>query len=290
MTSFEIFTDSSCDLPQDIIEQYNLHVMQLEVLIDDEPPVLNRDVDIKEFYEKLRNGANAKTAAVTPGFFEEHMRKCLEDGKDILYVGFSSGLSTTYNNGVMIIEELKEKFPERKLLYVDTLCASAGQGLLVYHAALLREAGVGMEEVLDEIESKKQQIHHQVTVNDLFFLKRGGRIDAATAIAGSMLKIKPIINVNKKGQLDTIGKIRGRKSAIKDLFARMKSNENLAELGYVFISHGDCLDDAIFLADMIKSELNPKDVIIGDVGPVIGAHAGPGVIALCYLGKTTKGE
>lgn len=290
MASFEIFTDSSCDLPQDIIEQYNLQVMQLEVLIDDNPPVLNRDVDIKEFYEKLRNGANAKTAAVTPGFFEEHMRKCLEAGKDILYVGFSSGLSTTYNNGVMIMEELKEEFPERKLLHVDTLCASVGQGLLVYHAALLREAGVGIEEVLDEIESKKQQIHHQVTVNDLFFLKRGGRIDAATAIAGSMLKIKPIINVDKEGRLDTVGKVRGRKSAIKELFARMKSNENLAELGYVFISHGDCLDDVNFLADMIKSELNPKDVIIGDVGPVIGAHTGPGVIALCYLGKTTKGE
>ncbi|MBO5303669.1 MAG: DegV family protein [Lachnospiraceae bacterium] len=290
MWKFEIFTDSSCDLPQEMIEQYNLQVMQLEVNMDNQPPVLNRDIDIKSFYAQLRNGVNAKTSAVTPGFFEEHMKKCVLDGKDILYIGFSSGLSTTYNNGVMIMKELREEFPERKLLDIDTLCASVGQGLLVYYAALLRESGADIEEVRDKIEAIKNHIHHQITVDDLFFLKRGGRISAATAIAGSVLKIKPIIHVDKEGRLQNIGNVRGRKAAIKELFAKLKSNENLQQLNYVFISHSDCLEDVNILAAMIKSEYADVEVVISDIGPVIGAHTGPGAIAMCYLGKTVKGE
>lgn len=289
MKKFEIFTDSSCDLPKEIIEQLDLHVMQLEVIIDDKPPVLNNQVDIKNFYDQLRAGANAKTAAVTPGYFEEHMRACLENGNDIIYIGFSSGLSVTYNNGVMIMKELQEEFPERKLCYIDTLCASVGQGLLVYYAALLRESGVEIEEVRDKIEAYKDKIHHQVTVNDLFFLKRGGRIDAATAIAGTVLKFKPIIIVDKEGRLINVGKVRGRKASINELFTRMKENECVEELSYVFISHSDCLEDAEALAQMINDELHPTKIIIGDIGPVIGAHTGPGAIALCYLGKTEKG-
>lgn len=290
MENFEIFTDSSCDLPQEMIEQFHLQVMQLEVNIDEQPPVLNRDVDIKSFYEQLRNGADAKTSAVTPGFFEEHMRKCVLDGKDILYIGFSSGLSTTYNNGVMILNELREEFPDRKLIDIDTLCASVGQGLLVYYAALLRKSGAGIEEVRDKIEAIKHNIHHQITVDDLFFLKRGGRISAATAIAGSVLKIKPIIHLEKEGHLVNVGKVRGRKAAVKELFTRLQRNENLKELKYVFISHSDCLEDVNSLADMIKSAYAEAEIIISDIGPVIGAHTGPGAIALCYLGKTVKGE
>ena len=149
MYQFEIFTDSSADLPEEIIEQYHLNVMQLEVTIDNKEPVLNKDIEINSFYEQLRAGANAKTAAVTPGYFEDHMRECLESGKDILYVGFSSGLSATYNNGAMVIRELETEFPERKIYYIDTLCASAGQGLLVYYAAKLREKGVSAEKTLE---------------------------------------------------------------------------------------------------------------------------------------------
>lgn len=290
MYNYEIFTDSSCDLPQEMIEKLNLQVMQLEVIIDDQPPVLNKDVDSKAFYDQLRNGANAKTAAVTPGFFEEHMRKCLEDGKDILYIGFSSGLSTTYNTGVMVMKELQEEFPERKLLDIDTLCASAGQGLLVYYAALLRESGAEMEDVYSKITAIKDRIHHQVTVDDLFFLKRGGRISAATAIAGSVLKIKPMIHVDLEGRLVNDGKVRGRKAAVRELFHRIKANQDFDALNYVFISHSDCIEDVHSLSDMIKGEFPSVEIIIGDIGPVIGAHTGPGAIAMCYLGKTVKGE
>ncbi|MBO5372094.1 MAG: DegV family protein [Lachnospiraceae bacterium] len=290
MANFEIYTDSSCDLSKEMIAKYNLQVMQLEVIIDENPPVLNRDVDSKEFYDKLRSGANAKTAAVTPGFFEEHMRKTLEEGKDILYVGFSSGLSTTYNNGVMIINELKEEFPERKLLDIDTLCASVGQGLLVYYAAVLREKGEDIEAVQKKILAIKDKIHHQVTVDDLFFLKRGGRISAVTAVAGSVLKIKPMIKVDRAGRLFTVGKVRGRKMAVKELFLRMKENAAIGEVPYVFISHSDCLEDVKGLEAMIQAEYPNAEIFISDIGPVIGAHTGPGAIALCYLGVDEKPE
>ncbi len=289
MANYEIFTDSSCDLPKDLIEKYNLQVMQLEVIIDDKPPVLNRDVDIKDFYDQLRAGANAKTSAVTLGYFEEHMRAVLEEGKDILYLGFSSGLSATYNNGVMVIEDLKKEFPDRKILYTDTLSGSVGQGLVAYYAAKLREEGKSMEEVLDAVEGMKTRVHHQVTVNDLFFLKRGGRISAASAVAGTVLQFKPIIIVDKDGKLSNIGKVRGRKTSINELFSMLKKVQSFDEIPYVFISHSDCLDDVNHLADMIKADFPETEIIISDIGPVIGAHTGPGAIALCHVGKTVKG-
>lgn len=289
MSNFEIYTDSSCDLPKDMIEQYDIKVMQLEVIIDDQAPVLNKDIEAKDFYQKLREGANAKTAAMTPGYFMEHAKESLKAGKDILYIGFTSGLSVTYNNGAMMMEELKEKYPERKLLSIDTLCASAGEGLLVHYAALQREAGAGMEEIYEAILEMKDKIHHQVTVDDLFFLKRGGRINAATAIAGSVLSIKPMIHVTAEGKLDTIGKIRGRKAAMKELVSKMKTNADVDTWKYVFISHGDCQEEAEHVKSMVEDAYPQAKVIISDVGPVIGAHTGPGVIALCYLGKTQKG-
>jgi len=290
MSKFEIYTDSSCDLSREMIEKYDLKVMQLEVTIDDNLPVLNCDIEPKELYDKLRDGAMAKTNAVTPGFFEENMRKTLEEGKDILYLGFTSGLSVTYSNGVMIMEELKEEFPERKLLYVDTLCASVGQGLLVHYAALKREEGESMEEIYDEIMTIKDKIHHQVTVDDLFFLKRGGRVSATAAVAGSILSLKPMIDVNAEGKLDTLGTVRGRKAAMKELVTKMQETADIESWKHVFISHGDCEDDAEHVKTMVEEAFPEAQVHLSYVGAVIGAHTGPGVIALCYLGKTTKGS
>lgn len=290
MANYFIFTDSSCDLPKELIEEHEIKVMQLEVIIDEDPPVLNCEIDSKEFYDKLRNGANAKTSAVTPGFFETHMREVLESGNDILYLGFTSGLSVTYNNGAMVCESLRREFPNRKILYTDTLCASMGQGLVVYHAAKLRKAGKSPEEVLEAVELIKQRIHHQVTVNDLFFLRRGGRISAATAVAGTVLKFKPIIVVDEEGKLSNIGKVRGRKSSINELFNRMKKTQQFDEIGCAFISHSDCLEDVNYLREQINAEYPEVEVVISDIGPVIGAHTGPGAIALCHLGRTMKGS
>uniref|UniRef100_UPI004056AEDE DegV family protein n=1 Tax=Agathobacter sp. TaxID=2021311 RepID=UPI004056AEDE len=289
MFEFDIYTDSSCDLPKEITEKYDIKVMQLEVIIDGKEPILNKEIQEKVFYQCLRDGANAKTAAVTPGYFAEHMRKSVEVGRDILYVGFTSGLSATYNSGAMILEELREQFPERKLLHIDSLCASVGQGLLVHYAALKREEGADIEEIYEGVMTMKNKIHHQVTVDDLFFLKRGGRISATTAVAGSVLNIKPMIHVTEEGKLDTVGKIRGRKHALKKLVSKMKDNADLETWDYVFISHGDCEEDAQSVKSMVEEIYPQAKVIISYVGPVIGAHTGPGVIALCYLGNTVKG-
>lgn len=289
MSTFEIFTDSSCDLPKDLIEKVNLHVMQLEVLIDEDPSVPNNQIDIKTFYDRLRNGSTAKTCAVSPAVFEEEMRKVLEEGKDILYIGFSSGLSATYANGMIAINELRDEFPQRKILDIDTLCASMGQGLLAYYAAELRDKGESVEAVCEKLESIKQNIHHQVTVDDLFFLKRGGRISATTAVAGSILQIKPIIVVDEKGCLNSVSKARGRKGSLKELYTRFKATENMEQLPYVFISNSDCLEDTQKIEEMIKADYPQVKVVISDIGPVIGAHTGPGAIAVCYLGKTIKG-
>lgn len=289
MTNYDIFTDSSCDLPKEMVEKFGLKVIQLEVIIDNKEPLLNQDVDIADFYNQLANGATAKTAAATPGYFDEKMRESLDAGRDILYIGFSSGLSVTYNNGAMIMEELKAEYPDRKLYAIDSLCAALGQGLLVNYAAQLKEKGATIEELRDEILRVKDKIHHQVTVNDLMFLKRGGRLDAASAILGTMIKIKPIIVVDEEGHLVSVDKVRGRKNALKELVLRMKENEDVANMNDVYICHSDCITDAERLRDMVKEEFPQVDIMIGDIGPVIGAHTGPGTIALFYLGKTTKG-
>ena len=289
MLNFEIYTDSSCDLPNEIIKKYDIKVMQLEVTIDDNPPILNCEIEPKDLYNKLRDGAMAKTNAVTPGFFEDNMKKSLEEGKDILYIGFTSGLSVTYNNGAFVCGELQEEYPDRKILHIDSLCASVGQGLLVHYAALKREEGASIEEVFQGVMDMKDKVHHQVTVDDLFFLKRGGRVSATTAVAGSVLNIKPIIHVTEEGKLDTIDKIRGRKHAMKELVSKMIANADMDTWNYVFISHGDCEEDAERVKAMVEEAFPQAKVVISYVGAVIGAHTGPGVIALCYLGNTVKG-
>lgn len=290
MAFFEIYTDSCCDLPKSLVEERDIQVMQLEVNVDGQRPMLNKDIESKDFYDWLRAGANAKTNAVTPGFFQEHMRKSLEEGKDILYLGFSSSLSVTYNNGVMVISELLDEFPDRKIMHVDTLCASLGQGLLVYYASELRNAGATIEKTFNKIMEAKDYIHHIVTVDDLFFLKRGGRLGAVSAIAGSMLKVKPIILLDEFGKLNNVATVRGRKNALRELYERMKKNENFAELGYVFISHADCVSDARYIESLIAEAYPSVKVLIGDIGPVIGAHTGPGAIAVCFLGQNIKGK
>ncbi len=285
MNKFEIFTDSSCDLPDELLAKYCINVQQLDVTVDGCDPVPNNKLDIKEFYAELRSGKCAKTNAVSMQSFKDTMRPFIEAGKDILYIGFSSGLSATYNNGRLALEELKEEYPERTLLHADSLAASLGQGLLVVYAAELRDKGASIEDVYKFVNDNRLNICHQFTVDDLFFLKRGGRVNAATAIVGSMLGIKPVLHVDNEGHLINIDKARGRKASIMALFNRMKATADIAEYNYVYISHGDCIEDADLLADIIKEEYGIKEIIINNVGSVIGAHSGPGTLALFYYGK-----
>ena len=212
------------------------------------------------------------------------MEPQLQAGRDVLVLAFSSGLSATYNSSAVAAEELREKYPERKIYTVDTLCASLGQGLLVWLAAKERAKGKTIDEVRDWAVGHKLSICHQFTVGDLHFLKRGGRISSTTAFVGSMLQIKPVLHVDNDGKLMTVAKARGRRAALKALVDRMEQTAIDLRDQTVFISHGDCLEDAQLVAQLVKDRFGVKDVYMNYVGPVIGAHAGPGVLALFYVG------
>ena len=287
MSDFVILTDSSADLGADMAQQLDVQVLPLSFTVQgttyhNYPD--NREMDPAAFYALLRQGELATTAAVNVAQYTEALEPLLQAGKDVLVLAFSSGLSATYNSSRLAVEELKEKYPDRKLYTVDTLCASLGQGLLVYLAAKEREKGRSIEEVRDWAEANKLSICHQFTVDDLHFLKRGGRISATTAVVGSMLKIKPVLHVDDEGHLINIGKARGRQASLKALVDKMEITAIDPKEQAVFISHGDCLEDAQMVAQMVKDRMGVQQVYINYVGPVIGAHSGPGTLALFYVG------
>ena len=287
MSNFVILTDSSADLSAGMAQQLDVQVLPLCFTLEghtyyNHPD--NRDMDPHLFYERLRKGEVATTNAVNVFQYIEALEPLLQAGKDVLILAFSSGLSNTYNSSRLAVEELSAKYPERKLYTVDTLCASLGQGLLVWYAARERDRGHSIEEVRDWVEDHKLNLCHQFTVDDLHFLKRGGRISATTAMVGSMLHIKPVLHVDNEGHLVSIGKARGRQASLKALVDRMEHTAIDSGSLTVFISHGDCLEDAQTVAGMVKKRFGVQDVSINYVGPVIGAHSGPGTVALFYMG------
>ncbi len=283
MRKYVILTDSGTDLPTEKARELDINILDLTLLKEGDPtPYPNSEVDPKEFYEFLRDKKSAKTSAINPETFKDEMEKLIADGNDVLYLGFSSGLSNTYNAGRIAAEELAEKYPDSKIYACDTLCASLGQGLLVYLAAKKRLAGAGIDEVRDFVEQNKLHLCHQFTVDDLMFLKRGGRVSAATAIVGQALGIKPLMHVDNEGHLIKIGTARGRKNSIDALIEKTKNT--IIDREVMFICHGDCIDDAEYAAERLKNELGVKEVYIGYTGVVIGSHSGPGTLALFHLG------
>ena len=285
MKDFVIFTDSSADLTKEMSEELGLRTVQLDVIVEGEEPTPNDQVDIKEVYAKLRAKKGASTSAVSIDRFLCAFEEAIAQDLDVLYLGFSSGLSGTFNAGSVAVGELSEKYPNHKLYAVDTLCASMGQGLLVYLASMKKKAGADIVAVKQYVEELIPKLCHWFTVDDLFFLKRGGRVSAATAVVGTMLSIKPVMHVDNAGKLINVIKARGRKAAIDTLFEKMKATmlPNVNET--VFISHGDCIEDAEYLANRIRTELSIGDVKINYVGAVIGSHSGPGTLALFFLGN-----
>ena len=288
MSDFFILTDSSADLGVDMVRQLDVQVLPLSFSMGTQiyhnyPD--NREIDPHAFYQLLRQGQVATTSAINMAQYTDALEPLLQEGKDVLVLAFSSGLSTTYNSSRLAVEELQEKYPERKIYTVDTLCASLGQGLLVYLAAKERDAGKSIEQVRDWVEENKLHICHQFTVDDLHFLKRGGRISATTAVMGSMLQIKPVLHVDNEGHLINIAKARGRQASLKALVDKMEKTAIDPANQVVFISHGDCLEDAQTVEKMVKERFGVKEVYINYVGPVIGAHSGPGTLALFYVGS-----
>lgn len=285
MADFQIITDSSCDFTAQMYEKLELIPAPLVVNFQNRTFDDRNDDSLKEIYAGLRAGEMATTSAVNPESWIRYIRPILETGKDALVLAFSSGLSTTYQSAVIAADELAEEFPKRKIFVCDTLCASLGQGLLAWYACKLRDEGRSLTYVRDWVEENKLHLCHFFTVDDLGFLKRGGRISAATAAMGTMLNIKPILHVDDEGHLVSIGKVRGRKASIEALAAKAGSLGEGFGNPVMFISHGDCLSDAETLAEILKGKYHVNEVYINYVGAVIGAHSGPGTLALFFMGQ-----
>ncbi len=288
MSDYIIITDSSCDLPDNLVKALELEVLPLSFIMDGKtyrnwPD--NREMSPDQFYGKEREGLMATTNAVNVGEAADAIEAVLKQGKDALILAFSSGLSTTCNSFQIAAQELAEQYPDRKIYVVDTLCASLGQGMFVYQAAKLRQEGKTMEEVRDWAEETKLRQCHYFTVDDLFFLKKGGRVSAATAVVGTMLQIKPVLHVDDEGHLINVAKARGRKASLTALVDKVGELAEDPASQTMFISNSDCLKDAQFVADEIMKRYGVKEIIINSIGPVIGAHTGPGCVALFFMGK-----
>lgn len=287
MSTYQILTDSSCDMTQQMADALELVAVPLTVNYQGKeyPNYLDgRALDTAAFYHGLRSGEMTSTSAVNPATWKAAAEAVFRQGQDVLILAFSSGLSTTFNAAFIASQELLEEYPERKIYVVDTLCASMGQGLLCYHVAQKRLEGATLEEARDYAEANKLHLCHWFTVDDLMFLKRGGRISGATAVMGSLLQIKPVMHVDNDGHLVPVSKARGRRASIQAMAAKVGETAIEPEKQVMFISHGDCLEDAEYLAGLLRERYHVPRVEINYVGPVIGSHSGPGTLALFFLG------
>ena len=288
MRDFVIMTDSCCDMTAAMAKDLELEVLPLSLNMGQDVYrnwLDGREIGFEDFYARIRAGETATTSAVSVGEFEDAMRPILAQGKDILCINFSSALSTTYQSAVIAAGDLRTEFPEAKIFVVDSLCASLGQGLLLYLCAQQKREGRSIGEVRAYAEATKGNICHWFTVDDLNHLKRGGRINAATALFGTMLAIKPVMHVDDEGRLIPVGKARGRKASLMALVDHMEETAIDPKNQTVFISHGDCVEDARFVADEVRRRFGTEDIRINYVGPVIGNHSGPGTLALFFLGS-----
>ncbi len=287
MRNYVIVTESTADLPAYMIDELGIKVIPMGFGFENES-YLNypdhRELDIKEFYSRVKNGERSTTTLINVKTFEEYFEPILQAGEDILYVGFSSGLSGTFNSSIIAAEGLREKYTDSKIECIDTLAASMGEGLLVYHAAMKKREGMDIDGVKNWLLDNRLHMCHWVTVDDLNHLKRGGRINAMTATLGTALNVKPIIHVDDEGHLIPVGNVRGRKKSIQTLFEHMEATSIRPENQVVFISHADSQEDTEYLASLIKEKLNVKDVIYNYIGPVVGSHTGQGAIALFFIG------
>ena len=285
MSQYQIITDSACDLPKSMLQELNVITVPLFVNFRGESRNDSvEDVDVKELYDAMRGGETATTAAVNPDRWASIMEPALAEGKDVLTLAFSSGLSTTYQSAVIAANDLAEKYPDRKIRVVDTRAAALGQGLLVWHTCKMRDSGLDLDALAAWVEENRDHLCHWFTVDDLVYLKRGGRVSAATAVLGAMLNIKPVLHVDDEGHLISMVKARGRKAAIKTLVSKMGELGEGWDNSTVFICHADCIDDANALAAAVKEAYGVKDAFVGNLGAVIGSHAGPGTLALFFMG------
>ncbi len=286
MNNYIIVTDSCSDLPVEIIKKYNIKVYPMEYVINNTTYHNNPDhseLPLEEFYSMLKKGASGSTSQISPANFIKFFKPILEEGKDILYIAFSSALSGTYNSSLVAKAILKNDYKERQIECVDTLTASTAEGKLVYEACLNKEKGLTLKENAQDILNKRLSVSVWFTVDDLNCLKRGGRLSATSAFLGTLLSIKPVLHVSNEGKLVPINKCRGRKASLLKLFERLKDTGVDIENDTIFISHAACQDDANRVEEKIRNELNAKNVVISTIGPVIGMHSGPGTFLITFF-------
>lgn len=287
MREFLISTDSTASLPSGYAMENKIAIHPLHYIIDGEEygMDLGKELTDKEFYDSIRNGKMPTTSATNPEYIGELMRKQAAEGYDILHIGFSSGLSSSYSNAAMCAREIMEEHPECKIIVVDSLSAECGQALLVYHAVEMKKQGKSMEEIAAWIEENKLKVVHHFTVDDLFHLVRGGRLAKSTAIIGTALSIKPILHVDNEGKLANISKSRGRKKAIKTLFDTMIENTQGWDTKEVFLSHSDDEEDIQLLADMVREKYPEAVIWLLPISPTVGSHTGVGTLVISYFGN-----
>lgn len=286
--SYVIVTDSSANLTDAIIEEFEIPIISLSFHVGEkeyQSYEKGKPTDLKRFYNMMRRKELITTSLVAPETFRSFFASFLEQGLDVLYIGFSSGLSGTYQSSVIAADDLAEAYPERTIKTVDSLSACMGQGLLVYHAVNQRRDGKTMDEVYDWLMENRLRMCHWFTVDDLFFLKRGGRVSSTSAVLGSLLQVKPVMHTDDAGKLTVVSKARGRKQALAALVSHMEQTVIDPQKQTIFIAHGDCEEDAIYLRDLILNKFTVKNIVIHIIDPVIGAHSGPGTMALFFLGK-----
>ena len=280
-----ISTDSTADLPASYVKEHDVAVQFLSYSFGDKVYGLDDQLDPHDFYERMRSGEMPTTNACIPDEVQNSFEAYLKEGYDILHISFSSGLSASHNNARIAANELAELYPERKIVLVDSLCASLGQGLFVHYAVTMKEQGKSLEEVAAWLEENKLHLCHQFTVDDLFHLHRGGRVSKATAILGTLINVKPVLHVDDEGHLTSVCNVRGRKKALLKLVDNMSEQMEGYQNDIIFISHGDCLEDAEFVAAQVRERFGIQNILIDYVSPTIGAHSGPGTVALFHLGK-----
>ncbi|HJA43967.1 DegV family protein [Lachnoclostridium sp. An118] len=285
MRDYVITVNSTVDLPKEWLEERNVPVVPLRYTMDGQTYEDMNGLTAKEFFDKLREGKMSVTSQVNPEEAKEALEPFLKEGKDILHLAFSSGLSGTCNSMKIAGEELKEEYPEAKVIVIDTLCACLGEGLLLYKALQQKAAGKTIQETADWVEENKLHICHDVTVDDLNHLHRGGRISKATAVVGTMVKIKPIIHMDDNGKLQVIGKERGRKKSLNKIVDMAVEQSKGWDNDIIMITHGDCIEDAEYVAGLVREKMGIDNILINNIGTVIGSHTGPGVVAVFCMGN-----
>lgn len=285
MSNYVITVNSTVDLPKKWVEERHVPVIPLKYTIDGKTYEDMNGLSSKEFFQKLREGKMAVTSQVNPEEAKKALEPFLKEGKDVLHLGFSSALSGTYNSMRIAGEELKEEYPDRKIIIIDTLCACLGEAMLLYYALKLKGDGKTIDEVAEWIEANKLHVCHNVTIDDLDHLQRGGRISKTVAVLGGMVKIKPMIHMDDHGSLQVIGKERGRKRSLNKIVDTAVEQAKGWENDIIMITHGDCIEDAEYVAGLVREKMGIDNILINNIGTVIGSHTGPGVVAVFCMGN-----